>query len=80
MWTVNRKARQMAKIDSRVERQNEDGSWGIAIPLPMFRERWWQPKFRCECGAKFKNRKAYEDHYRAAVQDSVIRGGGDTNE
>lgn len=52
----------MHKLDQRVTRQSDDGTWSAAIPMPYMPERWWQ-KITCECGKKFKSIAAYESHY-----------------
>lgn len=56
---------------TRVSQQNEDGSWGVAVPFPFYNGLlWiWRGLYVCECGAKFWRESSYEKHYRENYMD-----------
>ena len=49
--------------DVRSRTQNERGEWMPAIPEPYFLVFG---RARCDCGAKFRNRRRYREHYAFA--------------
>ena len=51
-----------------IQQQNNDGSWGPAIPEPFF-VGWRLRKCRCDCGRVFKSRDKYREHYAAGHLD-----------
>jgi len=57
---------------SDTQRQNTNGSWSTAVPLPMYIRHWFVMRYKCwakntakdsRCGELFKTPRDYEKHY-----------------
>lgn len=51
--------------ENQVWSENENGTWSESIPEPLW-VGWRLRKAKCICGKKFKQKMAYQLHYRYA--------------